>query len=428
MSQHYSPTGYARLTPLQARAVLAATTLLLVFCVGITLSPLASSNPQQYQSGPGDVALYLAEIDRIHAGEGYYQAAAAELTSRGYPTRSVFNWRTPLPMWLLGRLPTAELGKGLLGLLALALMFVAFEALAREENIKPRPVVAVRGATPRPVVAVRGATPRPVVAVRGATTGRGFMLTHPVACALLLTGPLLPTILGDLFVLPVLWAGVLIALSACAYGINRPGWGVALGLAAVFFRELALPYCVLAAAIALWHRRRGEVLAWAVGLVAWLLFFGLHWLQVSQWIAPDARMHRERWLQWGGAGFVISTVQMNVYLLLLPQWVTAIYFVAAMAGFAGWHTPLGTRIGLSTCLFVAAFAVVGHNFNQYWGSLIAPLLCFGVARFPASLRDLCRAAARTGESTSGGLSRFSSDENGTVPLPSARKVAARGEW
>ena len=37
--------------------------------------------------------------DRIRAGEGYYQVAAEELVERGYPTRSVFNWRTPLPMW-----------------------------------------------------------------------------------------------------------------------------------------------------------------------------------------------------------------------------------------------------------------------------------------------------------------------------------------
>jgi len=44
-------------------------------------------------------------------------------------------------------------------------------------------------------------------------------------------------------------------------------------------------------------------------------------------------------------------------------------------------------------LYVVAFAVVGQQVNQYWGELIAPLLCFGVARFPASLRDLCQAAS-----------------------------------
>jgi hypothetical protein len=55
-------------------------------------------------------------------------------------------------------------------------------------------------------------------------------------------------------------------------------------------------------------------------------------------------------------------------------------------------TPLGTRIGLTVCLFLIAFAAVGQSFNQYWGALVAPLLCFGVVRFPMSLVDLCRAA------------------------------------
>ena len=49
--------------------------------------------------------------------------------------------------------------------------------------------------------------------------------------------------------MPSLWAGVLIGLSICAYGIDRPRTGVALGLAAVFIRELAMPYCLVAAAM-----------------------------------------------------------------------------------------------------------------------------------------------------------------------------------
>jgi hypothetical protein len=379
-----SQTAYARLTPLQARGVLASLLLASVFSVAVTLSPLASSNPQKDLPRPGDVALYRAEVARIHAGEGYYAAAAAELTARGYPTRSVFNWRTPLPIWLLGKLPWFGLGRALLGGLALALLVLAFDGLAREEgnDLTKTGTGSAIGSSIAEAEPPFNAVPVPVF----------IRLHRPILCALLLTGPLLPTILGDLCVLPVLWAGVLIALSVCMYGIHRPYWGVALGIAALFFRELALPYVVLAAALA-WHdRRRGELLALMIGLAAWLVFFGLHWLHVRPLIAPHAVAHREGWIQFGGAAFVLSTMQMNAYLLLLPQWVAALYFTAAMFGFAGWHTPLGTRIGLSTCLFVAAFAVVGQNFNQYWGSLIAPLLCFGVARFPSSLCDLWRAA------------------------------------
>ena len=77
-----------------------------VLFVAITLSPLKSGYADAPDRGPGDVALYRAEIDRLHAGESYYSVAGDELRPAGYPTRSVFNWRTPLPMWLVADCPT----------------------------------------------------------------------------------------------------------------------------------------------------------------------------------------------------------------------------------------------------------------------------------------------------------------------------------
>ena len=75
-----------------------------------------------------------------------------------------------------------------MGTLALLLMLMAFEALTRERSME--------------------------VGCPTKLQWRGLII--PIACVLLLTGPLLPTVLGDLFVVPVLWAGVLIALSVCA--------------------------------------------------------------------------------------------------------------------------------------------------------------------------------------------------------------------
>ena len=129
-----------------------------------------------------------------------------------------------------------------------------------------------------------------------------------------------------------------------------------------------------------------------VGLGVWAVFFAVHCLRAAEMISPDARAHQQGWLQCGGAAFVIATVRMNTYLLLLPQWVTALYLTAALLGLAGWHTPAGRRIGLTVCLFLAAFAVLGQDFNQYWGLLPAPLICFGVVRFPVSLHEICRTA------------------------------------
>ncbi len=352
MNTTHPKTGYARLRPSTARIVLIAWLLFTGLCLAMMPTPPPVCEAAEQSTNSGDVALYRAEVQRIHAGENYYLVAAQELVARGYPTRSVFNWRTPLPVWLIGVMPTPVFGKVVLCLLALALMLIAFEATSREQpNI-----------------------------YRG-----------PLPLALLLAGPLLPCILSDLYVLPVLWAGVFIGLSVCAYGVRRPYLGVAAGLAAVFFRELALPYCLLGVALAAWHKRRGELTAWLAGLAAWAVFFGLHCLQVKQLVAPDALAHRQSWIQFGGLAFVQATLQMNSCLLLLPQWVTALYFVAAMCGLAGWHSPLGQRIGLAVCLFVVAFSIVGQDFNRYWGLLIAPLACFGVVRFPASLADLWKA-------------------------------------
>jgi len=350
--------------------------VLAAVCVGVTFSPLQKGRVGKPSRGVSDVKLYRAEVERIRAGEGYYPAAAAELTARGYPTRSVFNWRTPLPMWLLGQMPE-ELGKALLGGLALVLLLLGFEAVARDAADGPSHAVEPGGETGEQ----SPQRDRPRGAVRRA-----------VLVALLLTGPLVFCVLGDLYVMPVLWAGVLIALSLAAYGVDRPWLGVTLGLAALFVRDLALAYCVVSAGIAWWNRRHGELLGWVAGMAAWAAFYGLHWSIVAGLIAPDARAHPVGWVRLSGIGFVIATTQMTAYLLLLPQWVAALYFAAGIVGLAGWNTRLGLRFGLTACAFITAFAGVGHEFNQYWGCLTAPLWCFGVARVPASIYDIWFAA------------------------------------
>jgi hypothetical protein len=85
---------------------------------------------------------------------------------------------------------------------------------------------------------------------------------------------------------------------------------------------------------------------------------------------------------------------MNAWLLLLPQWVTALYLAAALLGFACWSTPAGQRVGLTVAIYLIAFSIVGQPINQYWGSMIAPLLCLGAARFPVACGEYMIAARR----------------------------------
>ncbi|MCH8924138.1 MAG: hypothetical protein IIA67_13445 [Planctomycetes bacterium] len=267
-------------------------------------------------------------------------------------------------MWLLGVLPSPLVGKVLLGLLALAALGMALAWLAQQ------------------------CTP-PLVMLGG----------------LVISGALMFSVLGDLYVMPVIWAGVLILLSLCAFGLDKTRIAVMAGLAAVFVRDLAGPYCVAALVIALSRRQRGEAIAWLVGLAAYAAFFAVHCYSVSGVVTADAISHNQSWLCMGGAAFLISAAQMHAYLIQLPQWVTALFLPLALLGFAGWHSPSGQRAGMVAAMYCLLFAIVGHDFNQYWGAMLVPTLCLGFALAPAALRDLWRAASygslRVNLSTSG---------------------------
>ncbi len=135
----------------------------------------------------------------------------------------------------------------------------------------------------------------------------------------MLIGALLPCVLDGLHVAPELWAAVFITLSLCAYDRDRPLLGVLLGVTALFFRDLAGLYCLVMGLMALASRRWLEVLAWFGGLLAYAAFFAWHAANVFPLIGPNDLAHRGSWLQLGGLPFVLSTCQMNVFLLALAS-------------------------------------------------------------------------------------------------------------
>lgn len=343
-------TPLARLTRPAAAGVVAFVLAAVVFFVAVSRSPLRQGWADAPDRGPGDVQLYNAEIARMQQGQGYYDAAARELVERGYPTASLFNWRTPLPMALIGWLPDKRLGQAVLGGAAVLLLLLAFDWLARENGS-----------------------------------------WAALAATLLLCGALLPVSFDDGFVMPELWAGVLLALSIVLYAQGRPACGVAAGLAALFVRELAGPYCLLCIALAMRSRRWRELGGWLGGLAAYAVFYAWHVEHVLPLMRSDDVLRAGGWVRFGGAAFVISTAQMNALLLLLPQWVTAAFVPLALLGAAGENTPAGERLGLTLAGYLVLFSIVGQDINQYWGSLVAPLFCLAAARLPAACRDLATA-------------------------------------
>src|SRR5262249_32969223 len=339
-------TRFAGLARWQAIMTLA---LWLALLAAIILAALTSKRPAPPPGrGGSDLQLYRAIITRVHNGENYYNAAGAELRAQGYPTGSLFNWRPPLYAWLIGRLPSPVWAQAILGLFALVTLIWAFRAIHRESG----PAGAI-------------------------------------AAALLMVGAFYWCLDGEAYLAQELWAGVLIAFSVAAYGLGRWPWGVAAGVAALFLRELALPYCLLTVVLAWRDRRRLEAAIWVGGFALYGLFLAYHGMEVARRMSPADRLPAS-WIQFGGVPFVLSTCRMNEWLFKLPTWITAIYLWLALVGFTGWSSSIGVRSALTATGYMAAFAVVGQRFNEYWGLLYAPLLPFGIVWAPAAFRDLCR--------------------------------------
>ncbi len=353
MSPQPNPTvtasGFARLMPRKARVVLAAFIVTAAALVAVTVSPLKSGFADQPSRGVSDIDLFLMHVAMVRSGGDYYESAKLEMESRGYPTRSVFNWRTPLPIWLVAQLPSNCAGIVITSVLGICVLMLACVAVAREGGL-----------------------------------GRAGL------CLICLSGAVMPAMLKGAFIMPEVWSGLFVGLSLCFYAFERRAAGVLFGIVALFFRELAAPYCLVCFALAALERRRGEVSGWIGGFAAYAAFYAWHISQVLPLMSPDGLAHTGTWLQFGGAAFILSLVQMNAYLLLLPQWVTALFLALALVGFAGWQSAWGKRAGFAACAYLAAFGIVGYEFNQYWGSMIAPLLAFGAAQGPRAVLDLVR--------------------------------------
>lgn len=295
-----------------------------------------------------DLALYEAEVRRMRSGESYYDAAAAELPARGYPTKNIFNWRQPLPTALIAALPRPDDARILLAVVGALILLLGFNLIRCEPEFVPAAWI----------------------------------------WAALTAVSLIPGIMPRLYYSSELWAGSLILLSVLLASSGRTAAAVIVGTASLFFRELALPYCASAAAIA-WKRGRWrELAAWSAGMLLWGSFFAWHAAQVIGRMLPDATASRG-WLCGGGIDFILSTAQMHFLLVLLPRWFTVLYFALAAAGFVACKNELGRRAATTFAAYVAFFALVGQPFNQYWGQIWTPLLCLGVTRSAAIGMRFC---------------------------------------
>jgi hypothetical protein len=351
---------FAGLSRPAALAIVGITSLALGWCLYVSMTQFvlpteeSAATARKRQNAP-DSTFYENVTKRVRDGQRYHEAARDEFadplwSENGFRPTSVFHWRTPIYAWVMA--PLSDKGSmALAGGLAFIAAICCFLALGR-------------------------------------TVGPG-----PACLTFLLIGPFAWCALGAAFRFTELWAGILIALSVAAYGIHRWPVAVVAAIAALFFRELALPYCLLCFVLAIGQRRWTEVGTWVIGFGLFAIFYAWHVQQVRLMIGSSEETKVGSWLHFGGTAFALAAVQLgNVVLTASPAALTAIVLPLALLGLAGWRSEAGTRAFLTCIGYLVFFLVAGQPpYNAYWGLLIGPLLMLGVAALPIVGRDLFRA-------------------------------------
>ncbi|MEX2173742.1 MAG: hypothetical protein WD872_05225 [Pirellulaceae bacterium] len=291
-----------------------------------------------------DLQLYRAIIADVRNGRDYYDSAEEHIPRFGFPIGSPLNWRLPTYAWLLSCLPNKCWIQAVLLLLGIASLGLAFAA----ERIR------------------HGSGPAALT-------------------TLLLLGVFRWALDGEAYLAQEVWAGILlvISVSAHALGATSPRWRIlaaAAGILALTFRELALPYCLVAGGLALWHRRWFEAALWSKGLALFTALLVWHVLEVQERVGVQSASGTglAQWLRCGGLDFVLLTVRMNGLLFAAPAAVLWLYLVTSLFGLAQRHDETSRLCCLSALWYLVAFAFLGRPENFYWGLVYAPLLPWGI--------------------------------------------------
>lgn len=295
--------------------------------------------------GNGDVALYRRIVDRVRHGQSYEQAAVAENRVTGYPLRPFLTVRPPLLARALALLPDDGARRLALAMLA-ALTFAAWAVRLSGENL----------------------------------TAVGYG-----AALVLLAVGIAPACFTEAEPVHEVWAGLLIALSLAVWRPHAWLVSVAIGTLAALLRELAAPYLLVMAALALAGHRRREATAWIAGFAVFAAALAVHAVNVDALVTPTDRLSAS-WVRFGGWRFVLQASEWALLGPLAPRWVIPLLVPLALLGFTAWRGTLGHRLALTVGGYVVGFLCFGRPDNSYWGLMIAPLLPLGLVAIGPALR------------------------------------------
>jgi len=304
-----------------------------------------------------DLKLYDDVIARLRKGENYYTVIAEEHRQHRYPLHPGFAVRLPTLAWIEAVLPP-----DLLIPLSVVLMGAVMLAWWRRFAGEP-----------------------------------GGEQVRLIAMAALFFGVSIGTT-RYFFVLHELWAGQLLALS---FGLHRPAqeagkagrWlGAWLAAAAALaIREHALPFVMLMAAFALWHRRWREGAAWLSLVGLFLIVMAVHLNVVAGLVRPEDPPSAS-WLTLRGLNGWLSLLVLSSNLRWLPHFLAGPVVMLSMLGWAGWRSAAGAFGTLLYGGYGLAFMIAGRPDNFYWGMVVAPAMWIGLAFMPMAVKGLVRSA------------------------------------
>jgi hypothetical protein len=359
----------SRLAGLDRRRALAVTLLLVALLIAgvwgaslnrVTPSPSAATSDKAGPIGPqgnNDLVLYDAIIARVAAGEDYYRAAADELRHGNYP----------LKPFVAFRLPTLAIAGAWLGRRALLLLqWCLFAGMIGAWWVRLDRQFANNG--------------------------------RRVSGAMLAAAGVAVAFSGQYVFLHEVWAGALIALSLALHRSNRWGWSVVTAALALAIRELALPYLLLMAALALYRRSWRELGAWSAVILLFGAAMAWHAAAVSAVVLPSDPKS-PGWAALGGWAGFLRTYYLAGPLRWLPIELAAALIILAFFGWASWKSPTGLAATSLYAGYGLAFMLFGRANNFYWGLMVAPAFLVGLAFLPRAFSDLASAFRVRGAAT-----------------------------
>lgn len=297
-----------------------------------------------------DMDLYRAVNARVAAGEDYYAVAADEHRDFGMPLTPFVTVRTPI----LAR-TSALWGEGGWRIIAVILWSANvlgwMVALRRERRLERLAATALAGLFG--VVAFIADIP----------------FSHEILAGMLLSLALAASV-GSL------WVG-----------------GLALALAAIALRELALPFLLAWAAIAIFAGERRKLVAISGALVLIALGLALHASAVADVRAPGDLVS-PGWHGMIGPALPFYGIHITTLLQTLPAWLAGPLGVLPLFGWLAVGGRLGAFASLWFAGFIAAVAIFARPENVYWMGLFIPAYGVGLAFAPRALVDLVGAIRR----------------------------------